>query len=75
MPLYSTLDTLKLLADAIDAEEEKIEAPLASDLQMRLSKRLEWLQARFSAEYNRFLDATRQNEESIAVDADLVCPQ
>jgi hypothetical protein len=62
MPLYSTFHTLKLLADAIDAEEDKIEICLNPDFRERMSKQLEWLQARFSAEYSRFMAAGAEME-------------
>jgi len=64
MPLDPTLETLKLLAGAIDANEDEIETAPTPDRRKRLSERLEWLQARFSAEYRQFLAATGQQEDS-----------
>ena len=71
MPLYSTLETLKLLAGAIDAKEEKIETALTPDLRKQLSEQIEWLRARFSAEYSQFLTATGQQGELFPCDADV----
>ena len=64
--MKATIETLKLLAGAIDAKEEKIETALTPDRRKRLSEQLEWLQARFSTEYSQFLAATGQKEESSA---------
>ena len=64
MPLDPTLETLKLLAGAIDANEDEIETAPTPDRRKRLSERLEWLQARFSTEYRQFLAATGQQEDS-----------
>jgi hypothetical protein len=64
MPLYSTLATMKLLAGAIDAKEDKVETALPPDRRRHLSAQLEWLRARFSREYSQFLAATEKQEES-----------
>jgi hypothetical protein len=72
MPPYSNLEILKLLAGAIDANEDKIATALPPDRRQRLSEELEWLRARFSAEYSQFLVFTGQQEESFTAGADLI---
>ena len=64
MPHYPTLETLKLLAGAIDAKEDKVETASTPDRRQHLSEQLESLRARFSSEYSQFLVAIGQQEES-----------
>jgi len=66
--MKATIETLKLLAGAIDAKEDKVETARSPDLRKRLSEQLEWLRARFSTEYSHFLAATGQQEESFTSD-------
>jgi len=64
MPHYPTLETLKLLAGAIDAKEDKFETASNPDRRKHLSQQLEWLRARFTTEYSQFLAVTGRQEES-----------
>jgi len=63
MPLYPILETLKLLAGAIDAKEDKIETSSTPDRRKLLFEQLERLRARFSTEYSQFLSSKGQPEK------------
>jgi uncharacterized protein involved in exopolysaccharide biosynthesis len=64
MSLSPTIESLKFLSAAIDAKQEKIDTALTPDRREQLSKQLESLQRRFSADYTQFLAASEGKDES-----------
>ena len=62
--LPPTLETLKILACATDAKEDKVETAGTPDRRKHLSEQLESHRPRFSKEYSQFLAGTGQQGES-----------